>query len=65
MNAQTHNDFLDIVLKGTRANKGMGNFEGILSVEQAEAIHAFLIELGWKGYRQANPAPGSHQPEIE
>jgi quinohemoprotein ethanol dehydrogenase len=43
MSADTHSQFLQIVLEGTRTEKGMGNFSDILSVADAEDIHHYLI----------------------
>ena len=63
MDQQTHADFLDIVLKGIREDKGMGNFSAIVSPAEAEWIHAYLIDLAWRTYAETNKAPLSHQPE--
>jgi quinohemoprotein ethanol dehydrogenase len=43
MTADTHAEFLDIVLRGTRVEKGMASFDEILTKAQAEAIHSYLI----------------------
>ena len=43
MSPQTHAAFLDIVLRGARAQNGMASFADVLSAEQAEAIHQYLI----------------------
>ncbi|MBN8818038.1 MAG: PQQ-dependent dehydrogenase, methanol/ethanol family [Sphingomonas sp.] len=43
MTPQTHAQFLDIVLKGIRAEQGMASFGDLLDREQAEAIHSYLI----------------------
>ncbi|MBO0749454.1 MAG: hypothetical protein J2O44_03350, partial [Porphyrobacter sp.] len=43
MSAQTHADFLAIVLGGKRAANGMASFADILTSDQAEAIHQYLI----------------------
>jgi quinohemoprotein ethanol dehydrogenase len=43
MSPQTHADFLAIVLGGKRAANGMASFSDVLSKEQAEAIHQYLI----------------------
>ena len=43
MTPETHEAFLDIVLRGTRTDKGMASFADILTQEQAEAIHHYLI----------------------
>ena len=63
MNTKTHAEFLDIVLNGIRVDKGMGSFKAILSEEEAESIHAHLIELAWKSYNVTHRPPASHQPE--
>ena len=39
----THAAFLDIVLGGIRAQNGMASFADVLSREEAEAIHHYLI----------------------
>jgi quinohemoprotein ethanol dehydrogenase len=43
MSADTHKQFLDIVLGGARADKGMASFKDLLTRSQAEAIHSYLI----------------------
>jgi quinohemoprotein ethanol dehydrogenase len=43
MSPQTHADFLAIVLGGKRAANGMASFADVLSKDQAEAIHQYLI----------------------
>jgi quinohemoprotein ethanol dehydrogenase len=43
MTPETHAEFFDIVLGGKRTEKGMASFADILSKEQAEAIHQYLI----------------------
>lgn len=63
MSAETHAEFLDIVLKGVRADKGMGNFSEILSPQEAESVHAYLIDLAWKAYADNHKSPMSHEPE--
>ena len=64
MSAQTHAEFLDIVLKGIRAEKGMGNFSEILSQAEAESIHDYLIDLAWKAYTNTHKQPASHEPDA-
>ena len=53
MTAETHAQFAHIVLKGTRADKGMASFAGQLSPEDVEAIHAYLIARGNEDYADA------------
>lgn len=43
MTAETHARFNDIVLKGLRVKKGMANFSNVLTPEDAEAVHAYVI----------------------
>jgi quinohemoprotein ethanol dehydrogenase len=43
MNAETHAAFDDIVLKGVRAEKGMASFANLVSGDDVQAIHAYLI----------------------
>ncbi len=43
MMPDTHAAFLDIVLGGARARNGMASFADVLTKEQAEAIHHYLI----------------------
>lgn len=43
MTPDTHQHFLDIVLGGARAKAGMASFADVLSKDEAEAIHDYLI----------------------
>ncbi len=63
MSAETHQAFDDIVLGGTRAAKAMGSFQGVLSEDEAEAVHSYLIELAWKTWETAQ-ADKSRQPSA-
>ena len=51
LTADKHKQFKNIVLKGFRRPQGMLPYEGIISEEDAEAIHAFIIERQWELYR--------------
>lgn len=62
MDTLAHKEFNNIVLKGSRVDKGMGNFSDLLSVEQAEAVHKYLVELAWKAYEDARAPSLPHQP---
>ncbi|HEY0963819.1 MAG TPA: PQQ-dependent dehydrogenase, methanol/ethanol family [Pseudomonadales bacterium] len=62
LSPETHEAFLGIVLYGGRRFRGMPQFDDVLNEEQANAIHAYLIDLAWQGYDaqqagQANDAP--------
>ena len=46
MDAETHRNFLGIVLGGSQKDEGMPGFAGTITQEEAKAIHAYLIELG-------------------
>ncbi len=43
MTRDTHDQYTDIVLQGSRLDKGMAGFEGTLDDDQAEAIRAFVV----------------------
>ena len=43
MTPETHAQFNDIVLKGLRVQKGMASFANLVSAEEVEAIHAYVI----------------------
>jgi quinohemoprotein ethanol dehydrogenase len=43
MSRETHAQFDEIVLKGSRAQKGMASFASLLSADDAAAIHAYVI----------------------
>ncbi len=60
MTAKTHEEFFDIVLKGIRANKGMGSFGDILSRREAEDIDAYLRDLAWTDYERRHPQAPVH-----
>ena len=64
MTEPTHAEFMDIVLRGSRANRGMGSFKSLLSQEDAESIHVYLIDLAWKNFEKENKPPVSHQPDL-
>jgi quinohemoprotein ethanol dehydrogenase len=56
LNAGIHAAFKDIVLKGLLAQAGMERFDDILSVEDVDNIHAYLIDQGWAGWREQQGA---------
>jgi len=43
LTAESHAQFLDLVLGGARKEKGMPSFKDVLTPEQAQAIHAYVI----------------------
>jgi quinohemoprotein ethanol dehydrogenase len=58
MTRETHAAFNDIVLKGLRANKGMASFANLLTVEEVEAAHAYVISRAHEDWGAAGAASG-------
>ena len=58
MTAETHAKFNDIVLGGIYAEKGMASFADVLSKDQADAIHAYLIARANEDYQDAGTGEG-------
>jgi len=61
MPAEVHGEFLGIVLGGSHRENGMPGFgagagwplvETKMTAEEANAIHAYIIDLEWKAYNQ-------------
>jgi quinohemoprotein ethanol dehydrogenase len=52
LNAGLHAAFKDIVLHGMLAPAGMERFDDLLSEQDADNIHAYLIDQSWLAYRQ-------------
>lgn len=59
LDAGLHAQFKDIVLHGALAPAGMERFDDILSDEDVDDIHAYLIEQAWVAYRAQEAA--AHQ----
>ena len=55
--------FKDIVLRGVLAPAGMERFDDLLSEQDADNIHAYLIDQTWVAYR-AQQADGKHQTTL-
>jgi len=53
MTQQVHTAFSDILLKGIYQERGMASFADLLSPEDVEAIHAYLIARGNEDYADA------------
>jgi len=63
---EVHRDWYGIVLAGTHWDKGMPGFADPpkfafpnlkMTVEDADAIHAYVIDQAWKAYNQEQAAP--------
>jgi quinohemoprotein ethanol dehydrogenase len=63
MSAQTHLEFSDIVLKGSRSSEGMGNFGNVLSTDDAQAIHAYIVDSAWQEFERQPSNPESSRRE--
>jgi quinohemoprotein ethanol dehydrogenase len=62
LNAGLHAAFKDIVLHGALAPAGMERFDDLLSEEDVDNIHAYLIDQAWIGYRAQEAAAHSAPP---
>ena len=56
LNAGLHSSFKDILLKGVLAPAGMERFSDILSEQDADNVHAYLIDQAWVAYREQQKA---------
>lgn len=55
--AQTHQEFAVIVLGGLRRDKGMPMFADTVSVEDLNAIQAFVLSQAWEAYSAEHSQP--------
>ncbi|MDB6084763.1 MAG: Pyrrolo-quinoline quinone [Gammaproteobacteria bacterium] len=62
LNSGLHAAFKDIVLHGALAPAGMERFDDILSDEDVDNIHAYLIDQSWVAYRAQEAA--AHAPPV-
>jgi quinohemoprotein ethanol dehydrogenase len=58
MPRDAHAQFKEIVIDGIRKDKGMVGFADILTVEDANAIHAYLIARANEDWKDAEFATG-------
>ncbi len=56
LNDGLHMQFKDILLRGILAPAGMERFNDILSDQDADNVHAYLIEQSWIAYRAQESA---------
>jgi quinohemoprotein ethanol dehydrogenase len=56
LNDGLHVAFNDIVLKGLLAPAGMERFDDLLSPEDVESVHAYLIDQSWAAYNAQQTA---------
>jgi quinohemoprotein ethanol dehydrogenase len=56
LNPGLHASFKDIVLHGALAPAGMERFDDILSEQDVDNIHAYLIDQSWAAYRAQEAA---------
>lgn len=55
----THDLFAGIVLGGLRADKGMPMFGGSITMDDLNALQAYVIDEAWKTYEQQQARPPS------
>jgi quinohemoprotein ethanol dehydrogenase len=58
MTRETHAKFNDIVLKGTLVQKGMASFANLLSAEDTEAVHAYVISRALEDWGSGDSGGG-------
>jgi quinohemoprotein ethanol dehydrogenase len=58
MTRETHAQFNDIVLKGIRKEKGMASFESLLSADEVEAVHAYVIARAQEDWGRGDSGGG-------
>ena len=56
MSAATHKEFDEIILKGARRERGMPQWDDMLSEDDVNAIHAYIISFQWDAYRAEHPS---------
>jgi quinohemoprotein ethanol dehydrogenase len=54
MDAKTHASFPDIVLKGIRSDRGMASFARLLSPDDVEAIHGYIVSRAQEDWGHQN-----------
>lgn len=55
-----HDAFSEIVLHGLLAPAGMERFDDILSEQDVDDIHAYIIDQSWAAWKAQQPAGASH-----
>ncbi|HEY6483394.1 MAG TPA: PQQ-dependent dehydrogenase, methanol/ethanol family [Steroidobacteraceae bacterium] len=58
---QLHAIFNDIVLRGALAPTGMERFDDLLSEQDVNDIHAYLIDASWQAYRAQQATGRAHR----
>ncbi len=64
MSPDAHAEFNDIVLKGTRVQKGMASLANLLSVADSDAIHAYVISRAHEDWGRLNAHPDAGAGET-
>jgi quinohemoprotein ethanol dehydrogenase len=62
MRPEVHDLFNEIVLRGVFSARGMASFADILGADDAENIHAYLIDQSWQAFRHQEANKAGHQP---
>ena len=61
MDDVAHAQFNDILLRGTLADKGMGDFSELLNEQQVESLHAYLIDWAWSHFEKQSAVGEWHK----
>jgi len=56
MSPESHEAFHQIVLGGVLKSAGMPPFDGVLTPEEVDAIHVYLISISWDAYKAQQAA---------
>jgi quinohemoprotein ethanol dehydrogenase len=65
MDGVAHTQFNDIVLRGIRADRGMGGFSDLLNQQQVDSLHVYLIDEAWLHYEKQRGAGEWHKAAGE
>jgi quinohemoprotein ethanol dehydrogenase len=65
MSMTTHQQFEAIVLGGARADRGMASFADVVSVDDAQSIHAYVIDASRKAQGRLLGADRIRQSEVK
>ena len=53
--------FAEVVLRGSRASRGMGSFAAVVNAEETESIRAAMLDAAWNQYDSSQQAAPTQQ----
>jgi quinohemoprotein ethanol dehydrogenase len=59
-----HSIFYDVVLRGADSGNGMGRFDDVLTQQDAEAIHSYLVDQAWALHAPPAAQPAAGRPQL-